>query len=289
MEVITAAWADQPVPSNNIRTRVHFVVYAALDETKLKSALEKLIGVHWRKLGGRLVPNSQTGRLEYHIPRVFKSGYELFKWSSKTIGRNVNVPQPTRSQENITLHDSVETLIRPFTPRDWPLERKFETPDAPLLWVHLCYCTDATVVGINLPHAVSDQLGLATIVKAWLGLVDGQEPGPLLSVNEDDVLSANEREMAQRKRIGQLRLMTNLERFRQMWGLLSELALEWRDDVHSVFIPHSLVRKLRDKCSAQAKSKYGYSLTLSNGDVVAAVLMKVYESPPFVRIDRIQN
>jgi hypothetical protein len=43
---------------------------------------------------------------------------------------------------------------------------------------------DYTVVGTSLPHAVADQVGYASIIEAWLDLVQNKTPVPFLTLEQ---------------------------------------------------------------------------------------------------------
>ncbi|KAJ5684490.1 BCL5p [Penicillium maclennaniae] len=159
------------MPIDNIRTFVFLVVRATLNEEAMRTALDRLIRNHLPILGSRLEAVSKSGKLAYRLPTSFPAEYQLFLWSSDIVDSTLAdaqlLPKETHADCDI-LHGprSIPELEGEWTPSTWPRERRFEAPDTPLLLVHITRYTDATVVALNLPHAVADQMGFGSLITA---------------------------------------------------------------------------------------------------------------------------
>lgn len=92
----------------------------------------------------------------------------LFNWASREYNQSVDkfayLPRATPPEKVVTLLPSLSSVESWFRPSDWSFARKDEPPDAPLLYVHMSLCTDATVIAIIRPHVVGDQFGMANIM-----------------------------------------------------------------------------------------------------------------------------
>ncbi|KAF4960686.1 hypothetical protein FGADI_765 [Fusarium gaditjirri] len=156
MKIIPVSWSDQPNPIPNLRTRTFFITDHPLDEQILKNGLDKLIRNHWQKLGARVFPSSGDTRLEYHLPHVFLDGYKLFKWSSVSAGysygETYELSKILHPGNGIAFLPDMETIDARLRPQDWPYERKDETPNTPLLYIHLTRFSDGAALAMSVPH-----------------------------------------------------------------------------------------------------------------------------------------
>ncbi|GKT54271.1 hypothetical protein ColTof4_06417 [Colletotrichum tofieldiae] len=283
-EVIPVPLTDQQKPVNNIRVRTFFFLRHALDNNALKGALDTLIRHHWPKLGARLVTRPDDGFLEYHLPHTFPPDYKLFEWSSASfdsaMDEAAHVPKATAPERGVTLHQPLSAALKPLMPSSWPLERKHEYPGAPTVWVHVSTFTDGTVVGVNLPHALSDQLGLRNILKAWLGILKGEAPPPMTGLRDDVVSEAvpksySDLTKAEARRKGKVRVRGKREYFKVLMGFAPDLVMHPSDVNHLLFIPLPLVESLRERHGEELAKKYGNDVRISNGDIVAGILLKL--------------
>jgi hypothetical protein len=288
MEIIPVALPDQLKPINIIRTRTCFILDKRLDETILRIALDELIRTYWRKLGARLETRPKDKRLEYHLPETFEDHYVLFSWSSKEdeksfwdIASFLDVP----GCKGVTFLPPVDAVEDAFIPSTWPTSRKDEAPDSPLLYVHLTFATDATVIATSLPHTVADQYGLGNIMKAWLGLVEGKIPPPMVG-QSDDVLPNSKPYTAFPKNVvfrkGRMRVRRRMEHFFVILGLIPDIVKYKEESAHIVFFPRPLVRSLQQRHQPVLRDRYGPGTTISEGDILTAIITKVWKPPPRV-------
>ncbi|PSR84136.1 hypothetical protein BD289DRAFT_409962 [Coniella lustricola] len=282
MEVIPATAEDQFDPVNNIRTRTFFVLDELLDSDLLRSGLNRLIRIYWRKLGARLVKRRRGGGLEYHLPAIFEDDYQLFEWSIRNDEQPIvdAIPLIGASTQGggISLLPSMDTVDAACRPSSWPYERKDEPPSAPLLYVHLTLFSDSTVIAISCPHMMADQQGLANIIKAWLQVVDGKKPPPMTGFNENILpkskpYTAFEKNQVVRK--GKIHVRRPFERLLVVLGFLPELILHPKELTYTLFVPLSLLKSLRERYTKELAGIYASVPALSYGDIVTAIAIKL--------------
>jgi hypothetical protein len=281
MEVIQVPPADRLKPVDILRSRTFFILNDCLDEELLKTALDRLIREHWRKLGARLV-TGKDGLLEYHLPRTFDPKYTLFSWSSQSYGRSIenaaSLPRATAPAKGATLHPPLSSMEGWLAPSTWPVNRKDEAPDAPLLYIHLSKFNDATIVGINCPHVVGDQFGLANIVRAWLGQTRGEAPPPMIGAHEDVLASGKayadyRKEEVRRK--GKIKVRRRFEYPFVIMGFIPELVMHKKEVGYTVFLPLPLLESLRERHGKTIEKTYGSNPGISTGDIITGILCKV--------------
>ncbi|KAG6002306.1 hypothetical protein E4U21_003257 [Claviceps maximensis] len=284
MDVIPCAPADQFKPVDNIRTRTFFIVQECLDEHALRTSLDCLIRTHWRKLGGRLVKRRKDGYLEYHVPRTFDPGYRLFHWSAQQYDHSIDktaaaIRSPPLDQ-GLQFLPAFSVVDSWFRPADWPYHRCDDPPDSPLLYLHLSLFTDATVIATSIPHSVADQMGLANIINACLGLMRGRDPPPFVGYDGgDDLLPGHGkayRDYPRRDllRKGKHRIYRPGEYSLVLIPLIPDLILH-REEQHLLFLPLPLIRALRDKWSTSLADEHDDFSRLSDGDVITAIIAKL--------------
>ncbi|KIH87022.1 hypothetical protein SPBR_04892 [Sporothrix brasiliensis 5110] len=297
MDVIPIALTDQQKPLDNIRIRTHFVVKGRLDGAALKAGLDKLIREHWRKLGGRLVRDSR-GVFEYHVPQTFTDGYELFTWtetdksseSIETAVPSLKAPSAApKEAETATETDGsasggtvggmvflppVTVYDAAFRPASWPFHVADDPSDSPILYIHMTLYEDASVLAMSVPHIVTDQMGLTTLVNAWMGVLAEQTPPPLI----DDPLPYKRQfgdlRPVEARRVGKMHVRRWGEMFFMILGFLFELVFSKEEVDHILFMPHSLVKSVRQRFTKELE-KNGNDPGISDNDVITAILTKV--------------
>jgi hypothetical protein len=282
MEVIPIPLENQYKPVPNIRTRTFFILNDQLDENVLKNALDGLIRNHWRKLGARFATRRRDGLLEYHLPSTFDDDYELFRWSSSDDARSISEVashlQGTPSEEGVTLFPPLTSFEDQLRPLEWPFELKDDPPNSPILWIHLTLFSDATVVAISCAHAAMDQFGVANIIKAWMGVIEGKVPPPMVGYKESMLAHIKPYAEYPKKEVsrkGRMRIRRFGEYFCVLLGLAPEYILRPKEEAFTVFFPLSVVESLRKRDTKTLEEKYGLSPGLSNGDIINAALLKV--------------
>ncbi|CEJ89393.1 hypothetical protein VHEMI05237 [[Torrubiella] hemipterigena] len=162
-----------------------------------------------------------------------------------------------------------------FKPADWPFHRTDDSADSPIIYAHLSLFTDATVICTSIPHATCDQMGLSQIVNAWLGLAEGIQPKPL-TPSDQDVLPGKSRSYskAEISRKGRQRVMGKGEYALVVMPFIPDLVLNSKEEPCTLFFPHELVKSLRKRHSEALREKHGNLPRISDGDILAAVLLK---------------
>ncbi|KAL4864684.1 hypothetical protein BDV12DRAFT_200848 [Aspergillus spectabilis] len=288
MVIIPVALADQLKPINIIRTRTCFILDKRLDEKILKDALDQLIRNHWRKLGARLFSRVKDKRLEYHLPETFDDEYILFNWSSKEDKKSfwataslLDVPD----DKGVSFLPPIDAIEEAFIPSSWPTCRKDETPNAPLLYVHLTFATDATVIATSLPHTVADQYGLSNIMKAWLGLAEGRSPPPMVGYSDDALPKSKPYSEFPKNEVfrkGRMRVRRKMEHFFVILGLIPDIVAH-KESAHILFFSRSLIRSLHESHQRFLNDKYGHNTGISEGDILTAIITKfsrIYDKKP---------
>ncbi|KAK3325017.1 hypothetical protein B0H66DRAFT_547248 [Apodospora peruviana] len=301
MDVLPIAPTDLFTPVPNIRTRTFFIVDDRLDQDALRNGLDTLIRDHWRKLGARLVGLPKKGKLVYHLPKEFAPDYELFRWSvekndhsidkvassllkpdlSSANDTNSESEKPSqKKQENggVRMMPSTDRVDSWFRPKDWPLEVKDDV-GAPLLFVHLTLFTDASVLTLSTPHVLCDQLGTAVLVKAWIGVVDGKAPPPMVGFDEDVLPGKKpfkEYPKSKTREKGKMKIKRKGERFVIVLSFIPELVMHPKEEAAMLLFPAALVDAIRERHSKSATTgEKAETIKLTNADFLTAVLTKL--------------
>ncbi|ERT01132.1 uncharacterized protein SPSK_10768 [Sporothrix schenckii 1099-18] len=305
VDVIPTAWTDQIPPLQGIRTRTFFVVKARLDADAMKRGLDTLIREHWRKLGGRLVLNKSTSLQEYHVPKTFPPAetYDLFQWSTetKTGPIDADAPQlmqtpPLESSEGgggIAFLPAVTDYDPKFRPASWPYDVDHGTNDTPILLVHLTQYEDATVVALSVPHAVADQLGTSLLVRAWMGVIAGQAPPPLM---EQDPLPQGRAfssltKAEQRPQKGKMHVYYTGEYPIVLLGFFPDLIFNAEETKRIMFLPMATVKALRARIT-KALNASGGDPGITDNDVITAVMTKlsrIHKGPVTLNLSQTVN
>lgn len=271
---------DQWQPIDKIRTFVFIIVREVLNEDKMHDALDRLIRDHLPILGARIEIVSKEGDLAYRVPDSLSADHKLFQWSNQIIDSSLAaaqvLPEASQADSNI-FHGpcSIPELEDKWTPSTWPKTSRFEDHDLPLLFVHITKYTDATIVSMNLPHSVSDQMGFASLITAWTQVMKGEAPTEFLKLEPgalDGPKNLTKKEMRKKRTF---RITTKSERIRAIMTFLPDLILNPKEIRQTLILPVKLIEELRDRHTLDLKTKYGEkAVSLTSGDIVTSLLTK---------------
>ena len=273
---------DQRPPVGTFRTLVFFIVRDILDQDLLRRSLDRLIRNHLPVLGAKIKPASKKGGLEEYIyPQPFPEDATLFSWSTSTKESTLDAselfPDVASSKGAVVWGRSIRDLEAAWTPDDWPRGRSDDGPDTPLLLVHVTDYEDATVLTVNIPHAVVDQKGLASMVEAWLLVAQGEEPPPFIELPAGALDGPADLPSSELRRKGQYRVMTKIEFIRSLQGLMVDVLRCKDEDYQLMFLSAEAVASQRVKCNEWLRQKHGEDhVELTNGDIVSSMLTKVF-------------
>lgn len=271
---------DQRAPVGDIRTIVFFVIRQHLNEELLRQSLDNLIRNHLPILGSRIRRTGEKGPLVYHLPEAFAPDALLFAWSSSLVSTTLDesrlLPDVPDSKCAINWGPDVTKIEDKWTPSDWPREFVDDGPDTPLVLVHLTKYTDATILAINVPHAVSDQKGLGSMVQAWLAVARGEQPEPFIELEEDALNGPSDISQSELRRKGEYRLKTKGEHIRSIMSFMPDIIRNRKEDRRVLFLSGTAVAALREKCNKSLGETHGADVpVVTNGDIVTCVLAKV--------------
>ncbi|OOQ82522.1 hypothetical protein PEBR_40002 [Penicillium brasilianum] len=277
VQIIPLKPLDQWRPLENTRSLLFLVVREKLDEEAMRDSLDRLIREHLPVIGARIEP--KKSELEYRLPKPFPPAYLLFEWTNNTVDSSLGdtnlLPQESQfGSAPFFASSNILDMEREWTPSTWPVERKFEKPGAPLLFVHITKYTDSTIVALNLPHAVSDQLGFASMINAWMKLLNGEVPPEFVELSPDalDGPQLSEKELRMK---GRYRILSGREQTTKIIPFIPGFIRYSKEIRKTLFLPVNLVNDLRERCMAKTKAIHGEeAATLSNADVITALLAK---------------
>lgn len=141
--------------------------------------------------------------------------------------------------------------------------------------MHLTQYEDATVVCTNIPHAIVDQLGFSSFVRAWLQVARGEKPAQFLQLERGALDGPKDISEEELQRKATYRVTTAKERAGILLGFVPELILQPSETRRLLVFPEALIANLREKHQAKIASTHGAKLQVTNGDIVAALLLKV--------------
>ncbi|KAK1983635.1 hypothetical protein LZ30DRAFT_748508 [Colletotrichum cereale] len=168
-----------------------------LDPEKLHKSLAMLLEMgDWRKIGGRLRAN---GGLEIHVPQAFTTERPAVLYSQESVAMNIADHPLAKTLPRATEGASVQPgppCFRSFATRqDAPASLDdFTFSDIPQLSLHVTSFNDATLVGLSLPHVLTDVMGQQALLRGWSTVLAGRESDvpPVLGAHKDFLVAAGE-------------------------------------------------------------------------------------------------
>ncbi len=78
------------------------------------------------------------------------------------------------------------------------------------------------------------------------------------------------------ERKGRIRVRRKGELALVIMGVLPELIAHRKEITSTLFLPLAVVQSVRERCTKALVGKYGDDLGISHGDIITAILLKVY-------------
>ncbi|KAH7129549.1 hypothetical protein B0J13DRAFT_509917 [Dactylonectria estremocensis] len=249
-----------------------------LDAEKLCEGLAKLLQQgDWRKLGGRL-RSRPDGYIEVHVPKEFTEQRPPAHFSTEVFNISIAEHDLGSQLPKATGGPSIQpgpTSFGHFNTRpDGPLTlQDYICSDRPILSLQVTSFTDATIVTVVWPHAVTGALGFKEILSAWSrALRDESSIPPLLGARKDILDRAGTESDAHApyslasneiKGWGFVKFVS-----RMLWNVF------WRPTVDSraLCLPRHFMSQLRMKSLKELEDIHGADNVpfLSEGDVLTA-------------------
>lgn len=279
-KVIPLCAKDQWRPISNIRSLAFIVVRDILDGEFMRESLDKLITEHIPLLGSRIKPSGIDGCLHYHLISPPPDNYKTFGWSvsniGSTLGESKLVPEQS-SHKEITILPDVTVLESCWIPTNWPILRNQDKPETPLFLVHLTYYADATVIAVSLPHCVSDQLGLGSVLSSWTDIIKGKEPLPFIELPESALEGDKTISQKELRRKYEFRLKTKADRAGVLMGIVPELVIRPKETRCTLYFPIEVIAGIRERWQEEIQAQFGTkAASITNGDAIAGIIVKVY-------------
>uniref|UniRef100_A0A8H7N137 Uncharacterized protein n=1 Tax=Bionectria ochroleuca TaxID=29856 RepID=A0A8H7N137_BIOOC len=248
-------------PMDNIRSLLFFVVKFHLDEKLLRAALDRLIRDHLPLLGGRIKRASDGTKFEYHIPEPFQDNHKLFEWTSRSILTTLdeaNLLPSSMAEDSLVSFSkpSIPEIEQHWRPADWPLERRHDKPDTPLLL---------------------SQIRWVTLVLSKHGCKSPAERHhDFLELKDNTLFSTEGFSAEDLYGKGRYHTWDNSERRKAILHMIPELILYPKEVRQVLRLSVSGVERLRGQWDEKTKQKYGVdSLPLTNGSVISALVIKL--------------
>ena len=115
-------------------------------------------------------------------------------------------------------------------------------------------------------------------MKAWLGLIKGEVPPPLVGVKDDYLAIARpyaDYPATEVVRKGRARIRRRGEYSTVILAFIPDLVLHRKEETYTLFLPLQLIQSLRQRHSKTLMEKHGSHPGISENDIITAILLKV--------------
>ena len=220
----------------------------------------------------------QAKNLEYHVPRTFNSSTPPCSFEYQTYDAPIDkyISQPKRFPDAISIQpDPVQNL--PFAGFD--PKRTFNTylvkPPPPVLSVHCSVFTDATQIGMTLPHAFNDAKGMSEIMNAWStclthGIDSAAIPELPLDYNPVCHIAANHPPV----KLPRHKIFSIWELVQFVARITWDLLWKPRESRKIVHFPVAVLDQMKNEAHTELGETLGHNQSLSNNDILTAWLVK---------------
>ena len=194
---------------------------------------------------------------------------------------------PNIPQRSATSQPPFRTIINHFRSTTSPkVASDLLNKDVPIMSLHINQFSDVTCVGLALPHAVVDMMGIGIIMRTWCSIMaDDRVKVPSLIVGDPlakygapyPTTRSGVKEL-RASMIGTTRVWGLQSKIRYFGRLILELVLSPKEHCGLFFIPMSVVDRIREEGKRGAKESSndnGGSPWVSENDVITAILVKV--------------
>ena len=152
--------------------------------------------------------------------------------------------------------------------------------------LHINRFSDVTCLGLALPHAVVDMVGVGIIMRAWCSIMANEHADvpplivgdPLAEYGAPYPSTRSGVKKLRASMVGTARVWSLRSKIRYFGRMIFEFVLSPKEHCGLFFIPMSVVDRIREEGMHEAKesaSTSGGSVWVSENDVITAILVKV--------------
>ena len=219
----------------------------------------------------------QDKTLELHIPSSFSVARPAVRFSLETHPYPLAesplaefLPEPS---EEIRVTVDPERYRPLYQSKDIPQSfQAYLEGDVPVLTVHLTCFTDATFIGVLLPHVIADAASFGLFFQAWADVLNGKPAPKLVSYKEDRMAqSAIVVKKGDTPAIVEKFALPWLQEMIFIFWVLVNIIRQWHIKIVDIYIPAKAIRKWREECMAELGGAW-----VSEGDVLTAWLIQVH-------------
>ncbi|KAF7588670.1 hypothetical protein BBP40_005421 [Aspergillus hancockii] len=274
-----------PVPSWDDQRRMRecclHVTYRfddVLDPELLYRSLERLLQFDgWRTLGARL-RMKEDGKLEYHVPAQYNAERPGFNYTVIKYPMDINqhplAAKFPKANGQASLFGDPADISSVFMSADCP--RRIEDwlySDCPQLVIEVVLFGDATLLTVTFLHTLMDAMGLASFMKAWTAVVNGQEDQvPIFQVVGEDPMARFTNRTPATAYVNSSYLLTGFRLLIFFACYIFELIWHRGQNKRVICIPGHYVNEMRDQALHElaVQNKGQLAPFLSEGDVLLA-------------------
>ncbi|KAK2756194.1 hypothetical protein FQN54_005602 [Arachnomyces sp. PD_36] len=234
-----------------------------LDANRLHSSLTRLLEMEgWRKLGGRLRTNSK-GKLVIHVPEKFTKDRPAVGYSHVSFNSSIGAHPLASQLPKVTEGPSIQIGSDKFSSlgmrKGAPSKLDdFLYSDESLLALHIVSFQDATLVTISWSHAISDGMGLRTLVGSWCQVLAGNEDEvpDFVGARKDPLEQAidNPETLGRQRWVHQDTILVGFAFLVFAIRFLWEMIFGPKTEIKTLFIPRKTITKLRQNAIADLDS-----------------------------------
>jgi hypothetical protein len=289
---------DDSYTNRQFRVLIGLQFAQRLDPARLESSLNQLLTADedWLKLTGRLRLNTvlsiktsctaaqkaywtilQDKKLELHIPSSFSAARPAVRFSLNdhpySLEESPLAEFLPRQTEDISITVDPERYRSLYQSPDIPKTlQAYLQGDVPVLSVHVTCFTNATFVGVLIPHVIADAASFGLFFQGWADVLQGKPAPKLVSYKEDRMAqSVMEVKSGDTPAIVEKFALPWLQEMIFIFWMLVNIIRQWHINIVDIYIPAKVIRKWREESMAELGGAW-----ISEGDVLTAWLIQVH-------------
>ncbi|KAG6847415.1 hypothetical protein H0H93_008253 [Arthromyces matolae] len=265
---------------------IGYVLKTPIDRPSLKDAAIRLIS-KWRLLSGHVEWSKPLSSWCIRVPLTGDVSNRVKFTTSQLTASSLDQPfsvfdRPNTSNSQILIRPPTKYFIHSSTPSEI---NSYASSKAPLLSIHVTELSNATCVGITVPHGVFDAIGLGYVLKA-LNNEFNDRPWEVPPLTESNIMREALKDISSSPPLsapaaskewlsgfnGVIRKATLLNKFKFVLAIVYDLI--WHKvEFKGVYLADAVVKRLSEEVK-KAVGELSGGEWVSTGDILSAWFVK---------------